>query len=144
VHDFKFRGETARSTSLAGYLEEACQAFGTTATLVPVPMHRSRKRERGYDQAAILVRAIGKATGQPMCELLVKERATPAQVGLTAAARSLNLIEAFAVRPGVPIPDAVILVDDVATTGSTLTECARVLRKAGASSVSAVVIAHGL
>ena len=61
----------------------------------------------------------------------MKDRETLTQVGLSASERSLNLIDAFVVRPGVALPDQVILIDDVATTGSTLSECARALRRAG-------------
>lgn len=144
VYDFKFRGETARAASLTALLVDACRPAGTSSALVPVPMHARRKRQRGYDQVAILAESVGKQAGLPVVEALVKDRETLTQVGLTASERSLNLIDAFAVRPGASLPNHAILIDDVATTGSTLTECARVLRYAGVQSVSAVVIAHGL
>ncbi len=79
-----------------------------------------------------------------MLEVLRKDRETRTQVGLSAAERSLNLFDAMSVRPEVVLPDQVILIDDVATTGATLSECARALRRNGVQSVSAVVIAHGL
>ncbi len=144
VHDFKFRGETARVRSLAALLSDTCRSFGVDSAVVPVPLHRKRARQRGYDQVAMLATAVGNETGQSVIEALTKERETPTQVGLSASERSLNLIDAFAVRPTASLPDHVILIDDVATTGSTLTECARALRRRGAQSVSAVVIAHGL
>jgi ComF family protein len=144
VYDYKFKGETARASSLAALLAGACSTFGADAVIVPVPMHKKRKRERGYDQVAVLATAIGKQTGQLVVDALSKDRETLTQVGLSKSERSLNLIDAFTLRPGAPLPDQVILIDDVATTGSTLTECARALRRGGVSSVSAVVIAHGL
>jgi ComF family protein len=144
VHDFKFSGETARAGSLAALLLDACTAHSVGAALVPVPMHRKRKRQRGYDQVAMLAHAVGKQTGQPVCEALAKNRDTRMQVGLSAAERSLNLFGAFVVKPDTALPREVILVDDVTTTGSTLSECARALRNGGATSVSAIVIAHGL
>jgi ComF family protein len=144
VHDFKFKGETARASSLAGLLTDACGMFGPDAVLVPVPMHAKRKRQRGYDQVAILSAAISKLTGRPIIEALEKDRETLTQIGLSASERSLNLIDAFSVRSGVWLPDQVILIDDVATTGSTLAECARALRRGGVQTVGAVVIAHGL
>jgi ComF family protein len=107
-------------------------------------MHAKRKRQRGYDQVAILSAAISKLTGRPIIEALEKDRETLTQVGLSASERSLNLIDAFSVRSGVWLPDQVILIDDVATTGSTLAECARALRRGGVQTVGAVVIAHGL
>lgn len=145
VHDFKFKGETARASSLAALLADAARSLGTDSALVPVPMHAKRKRQRGYDQVAVLATALGNLTGQPVIEALTKDRETLTQVGLSASERSLNLIDAFSLRVAVGLlPDQVVLVDDVATTGSTLSESARALRSAGVSQVSAVVIAHGL
>ena len=144
IYDFKFKGETARAPSLAGLLADACGMLGTGVVLVPVPMHAKRRRQRGYDQVGILANAVGKQAGLPVIEALAKNRETVTQVGLSASERSLNLIDAFVVRPGVALPDQVILIDDVATTGSTLSECARALRRAGVQTVGAVVIAHGL
>lgn len=144
VHNFKFRGETARARSLAELVVDATELQQAGVTIAPVPMHRSRLRQRGYDQVAILAREIAKQTGCPVVEGLAKVRSTPTQVGLDASERSLNLLDAFSVKTGVTFSGHVVLVDDVATTGSTLSECARALRASGVSSVSAVVIAHGL
>lgn len=144
VHSFKFGGETARAPSLAALLAPQCATLGPDVVLVPVPMHAKRKRQRGYDQVAILAAALGKQTGVPVISALAKERETRTQVGLSAAERSMNLIDAFAVQPGTELPDDVVLIDDVATTGSTLSECARVLRRAGVRSVNALAVAHGL
>lgn len=144
VHDFKFRGETARALSLAALLAEAARSFGTDSVLIPVPMHVKRKRQRGYDQVALLASSVGKLTGQPIVEALAKNRETLTQVGLSASERSLNLIDAFSLRADIVLPDQAVLIDDVTTTGSTLTECARTLRKNGVLSVSAIAIAHGL
>jgi ComF family protein len=121
-----------------------CVTLGTDAALVPVPLHPKRKRQRGYDQTSILANEIARRTGQPVFRGLRKARDTRQQVGLSRAERSLNLLDAFELAPGVRVPDNVILIDDVATTGATLTECAIALRNGGAKSVAAVVIAHGL
>jgi ComF family protein len=144
VHDFKFNGETARGQALAELIVGGIQGLDPDATLVPVPMHKKRKRQRGYDQVALLANAVGKATGHSVSDVLIKDRETLTQVGLSRAERSLNLIDAFTVRPDVTVPDRVILIDDVATTGSTLTECAHALLRGGATTISAAVIAHGL
>lgn len=144
IHSYKFAGETARAPHFAMLLSAACQSMGTDASLAPVPLHPKRKRQRGYEQTAILAQQIGKRTGQPMFTGLRKGRDTPQQVGLSRAERSLNLLDAFELVPGAPVPEHVVLIDDVATTGATLTECAIALRNGGATRVSAVVIAHGL
>jgi competence protein ComFC len=144
VYSFKFNGETARAPHLVGLLSDACAEIGRDIALAPVPLHPKRKRQRGYDQTALLANRVAMETGQPVFTGLEKVRNTPHQVGLSAAERSLNLLDAFAVRPGLAVPERVVLIDDVATTGATLTECAIALHKGGATSVSAVVIAHGL
>ncbi len=144
VHSYKFAGETARAFHFASLVAEACCEMGEDAALTPVPLHPKRKRQRGYEQTAILAREIGKQTKQPVFSGLRKRRATPQQVGLSRAERSLNLLDAFEVLPGLSVPAHVVLIDDVATTGATLTECAIALRNGGATLVSAVVIAHGL
>lgn len=112
--------------------------------LAPVPLHPRRKRQRGYEQTVLLARAISALTGQPLFEGLKKARDTPHQVGLSRDERALNLLDAFDVEFGGMMPDKVMLIDDVATTGATLTECAIALRRAGVREVSAAVIAHGL
>jgi len=118
--------------------------MGADAVLAPVPLHPRRKRQRGYEQTLILAREIGKRTDQQVFTGLRKGRDTPQQVGLTRAERSLNLLDAFELAPGISVPEHVVLIDDVATTGATLTECAIAVRNAGAIRVAAVVIAHGL
>lgn len=144
IHSYKFGGETARASHFASLLAAACADMGPGAALTPVPLHPKRKRQRGYEQTLLLAQAISKQTGQPVFTGLRKGRDTPQQVGLTRAERSLNLLDAFELVPGVTVPTDVILIDDVGTTGATLTECAIALRLGGASTVSAVIIAHGL
>lgn len=144
IHSYKFSGETARAPHFASLLAVACQAMGADAVLAPVPMHAKRKRQRGYDQTLILAREVSRLSSQPVFTGLRKGRNTPQQVGLSKAERSLNLLDAFELAPGTASPESVILIDDVTTTGATLTECAVALRTNGAIRVAAVVIAHGL
>lgn len=92
----------------------------------------------------MLASEVSKRTGQPVFTGLRKGRDTLQQVGLSRAERSLNLLDAFELANGVSSPDTVILIDDVATTGATLSECAIALRSGGTTRVAAVVIAHGL
>ncbi len=144
VHSYKFSGETARAPHFASLMAAACGALGADMALVPVPLHLRRKRQRGYEQTLILARAIAALTGQSVFSGLKKTRDTPHQVGLSATERSLNLLDAFEIAAGMTVPGKVVLIDDVTTTGSTLTECAIALRKNGAREVCAVAIAHGL
>jgi ComF family protein len=110
--------------------------------LVPVPVHAARQRQRGYNQAALLARALGVESGLPVVGLLERRRATVRQHGLGKAARLHNLRGAFAMREGERSPPRVILIDDILTTSATLEACAGVLRAAGAASVYGFAIAR--
>ncbi|KAA0676794.1 ComF family protein [Roseomonas genomospecies 6] len=114
--------------------------------LAPVPLHRLRLFRRRYNQAALLARAAGRQAGCPVLpDLLIRRRATPSQGGLDRSGRRRNVKGAFAVRPGLEPRVAgkrIVLVDDVLTTGATLSECARVLLRAGAERVDALTLAR--
>ena len=107
--------------------------------VVPVPLHRRRRRARGFNQAEELARHLG-----PRCRaVLVRTRATPSQTDLPAAQRHANVRAAFALRRRADVAGlTVLLVDDVSTTGATLEACARVLRLAGAREVRALTAAR--
>lgn len=142
---FKFRSDLAAGRVLADLMIERAH-FDTPdrpAALVAVPLHRSRLRERGYNQALELAKVLSPALHIPLAgDLLVRVRATAAQTGLDAAARRRNLRGAFAVANVREVPEHVALVDDVMTTGTTLRECARVLRRAGVARVDVWVLAR--
>ena len=114
--------------------------------LVPVPLHRRRLAARRFNQAALLSGALAGLTGQAHAPLmLTRTKATPKQKGLSARGRRMNVASAFAVRRGQSAKGArVVLIDDVLTTGATLTACARILRGAGALSVEALTLARVL
>jgi len=109
--------------------------------LVPVPLHSSRYRERGYNQSALLAREIALHTGIPVREMLKRHIRTRQQASKDRHERMINVSGAFSVINGLTTENACIgLVDDVVTTGSTMNECARVLRAAGARRVIAVSV----
>jgi ComF family protein len=112
--------------------------------LVPVPLRPMRKRQRGYNQAALLAGQAGKSLGIPLLNALERRGGAQTQAqAATADQRRRNVQGAFTARRNVPVAGkAVLLVDDVATTGATLDACARVLIEAGATSVSAVTVAR--
>lgn len=114
--------------------------------LVPVPLHRWRLWRRRYNQAALLARALSRATGVPADPLLLRRvRPTAGQGGLGRVARLRNVTGAFRIAPGATVALAgrhVVLVDDVLTTGATAAVCARVLRRAGAARVDVVTLAR--
>jgi predicted amidophosphoribosyltransferase len=151
IHRFKYpapglAGLDARPIALAEWLAAAAAARlpgPPPALVVPVPAHPRRLRARGFHPAGVLARAVARRLGVP-AELgaLVTTRETPSQTGLDRAARRRNVRGAFAARPGFAAPPVVALVDDVATTGATLADCARALRRAGARRVVAVCAAR--
>jgi ComF family protein len=106
--------------------------------LVPVPLHRWRIWRRGYNQAAIIARAIARLTGAPMAlDPIVRRKPTPLLRGLGRKARARAVRGAFVIRPDADVKGRhIILVDDVYTTGATANACAKALKRAGAARVS--------
>ena len=111
--------------------------------LAPVPLHSRRLRSRGYNQSALLTLELGKLTGLPVEEGLVfRTRDAPPQVqAASRQQRRSNVEDSFQCNTGLS-GEAVILVDDVATTGSTLSACAAALKDAGAGSVWGLTVAR--
>ncbi len=113
------------------------------SALIPVPLHPSRLRERGYNQALELARPLARALGIALRhDVLLRTRATPAQVNLEAKVRRRNLRGAFCIVDNAALPAHVAVVDDVMTTGTTLRECARVLLRAGVRRVDVWALAR--
>lgn len=141
VPRLKFAGDLAAGRELSALLLASLRDGERPDALVPVPLHRSRLATRGYDQALELARPLAAGLDvELVSDALYRRRATVAQTELGGRARRRNLGEAFAVRG--PVPPHVALVDDVMTTGSTLSECAQMLRAAGARRVDAWVVAR--
>jgi ComF family protein len=142
---FKFRGDLAAGRVLSELLIEraSIDLSARPDVMVAVPLHVSRLRERGYNQAFELAKPLARVLGvQIERDLLKRVRATPAQTGLDAASRRRNLLRAFAVSTRHALPPHVVLFDDVMTTGATLRECARTLRRAGAARVDVWALAR--
>lgn len=117
------------------------------ATLVPVPLHPRKARERGYNQAELLAEALARVAGgttrvEPLLRRVVD---TQTQTAFDRRTRMANLKNAFALAPGAALTPTLhyILVDDVFTTGSTLNSCARALRRSGGLNVDVVTFGHG-
>jgi ComF family protein len=121
---------------------ERLVALTGAATLVPIPVHPARRRERGYNQAALLAAALSRGSGLPVAEPLSRARETARQHHLGRAARLANLRDAFAMAPGARAPPTAILVDDILTTSATMEACAAALRGGGASAVCGLAIAR--
>ena len=144
---FKFHHDLTAGRLLAQLMAEATTMLPRPDAVVPIPLHRARLRQRGYDQALELARPLARALSLPLrANALVRVRATNAQSELDASARRRNLLDAFAVTgvaaPANALPGHVVLVDDVMTTGATLHAAARALLRAGVQRVDAWVCAR--
>lgn len=143
IHRFKYGGQRAAARDLAALLASGVHELaGSDAVVVPVPLHPQREHQRGYNQSALLARAVAGALPIMVDEhAICRVKATPAQVGLRAADRAHNLRGAFvAITPACAGKD-IVLIDDVCTTGATLRAAAQALRAAGARRVRAAVLA---
>lgn len=148
VRALKYHGATWVADDLAGWMESVVRAEWPGAEfdfLTPVPLHARRRREREYNQAELLARALGRRLGRPVRPgALRRVRATPSQTRLTVKERADNMKNAFeAGRLRALAGARVLLVDDVMTTGATLHDAARALRQGGAAEVRAVTVARG-
>jgi ComF family protein len=137
VHALKYRGYTTVVEKLAaplmlGVLDDG-RRYGA---IVPVPLHRSRLRRRGFNQAELLARAVARGINAPVSDTLQVVRRTRDQVELSAAERRANVEGAYSARNRVR--GRVLLIDDVFTTGATMSACAENLLRAGAEEVHAL------
>lgn len=144
---FKHGDGTHAATALGRWMAQAAGDLARDAELiVPVPLHRWRLFRRRYNQSALLAQAVTRLVDRPTDSgILVRRRRTPSQGGLSRPRRIANVRGAFAIagrRAEGLLGRRVLLVDDVMTTGATLSECARVLRRAGAAQVDVVTLAR--
>ena len=120
--------------------------LGEADVLIPVPLHRSRLRRRRFNQSLLLARALSRHCGVKVDpHLLMRVRATQTQGGLSSKGRTRNVAGAFRLRRGTGARVEgrnLILIDDVHTTGATLSACARSLKRAGAANVNAITLAR--
>ncbi|MEQ8344111.1 MAG: ComF family protein [Sneathiellaceae bacterium] len=144
---FKHGDRTDMAAALARRMAPAAaELLASADLLVPVPLHRRRLWRRRYNQAALLAAELARLAGRPMApRLLLRARATPSQGGRSRSGRQRNVAGAFALAPGAGARidgRHVLLVDDVFTTGATVREAARVLRRGGAAAVDIVTLAR--
>jgi ComF family protein len=151
IHLLKYDSVLPAAPVLGRLLAEAIAQLGrndgATPLLVPVPLHSSKRGERGFNQAELIVRSAAKhlPTRLEIAAVLKRQRPTHSQVGLTREERITNMRGAFRVTDPERVKGrTVIIVDDVMTTGTTVSECARVLKKAGAERVWAATVARTL
>ena len=144
IHAFKYE----KYLNIAPYFAEVMYRtfrkypeYREAAFLVPVPIHKNRKRKRGFNQAEVLANHLGKICGIPVLNALERIKNTESQTKLTREERKQNIVGAFMLAKNMEAhidKQALILIDDVCTTSATLEECARVLKEAGAREVLAL------
>ncbi|TBR12947.1 MAG: ComF family protein [Lysobacter sp.] len=139
----KFAGDLAAGRLVAQLMTERLRDVPRPQALIPVPLHRARLRQRGFNQVLELTRPLGRALDLPVLDgALVRHKLTQEQSRLSAVARRRNLKGAFEARSRLPLPAHVALVDDVMTTGATLHAAAVALKRAGVERVDAWVAAR--
>lgn len=152
IHNFKYKPYTKNlAETLASLLIEHfvlaktnTDSIWENSVLIPVPLHEKKLRQRGYNQSEELAKELAKILKIPVISnFLVKIKSTESQMHLKKEAREKNLLGAFAIKKPFDFAQGkIFLVDDVYTTGSTMEECAKVLRKAGAKTVWGIAVAR--
>ncbi len=148
VHALKYDDEIQLGPSLGRYLRAVTAEAPWPAIMeglngvVPVPLHRERLLERGYNQASFLADALALESTTPVLARAIERfQATRSQIGLSPSERTENVKGKFKADPGLVAGKVLLLVDDVFTTGATMRECASVLRDAGAEAVYGIALA---
>jgi ComF family protein len=151
IHSMKYRRNAALGDALAPHLAGYARKLGWRADLVvPVTLGKQRMNERGYNQVGLLAKPLAAMQGWRFSpQVLVRRRETRSQVGLTPLERKGNIYGAFHAEPALAAGKNILLVDDVVTTGVTLTDCSEALLRSGARNIYALTLArafphHGL
>jgi ComF family protein len=141
LHSLKYRGKRSLARPLGAWIGSEVRAleYCSPDLVVPVPLHRNRERERGFNQSALLARSAAKELGIPCSALLEKIKDTQSQTRVSRRERRENIYRAFRCKKRLEPGTVVLLIDDIYSTGSTMREASEVLRKNGAKVYGAVV-----
>ncbi|MCC6549576.1 MAG: ComF family protein [Ignavibacteriaceae bacterium] len=142
IHRVKYRNKQRMAVFLGRRHAEEIIDYYDCDILTPVPLHKLKKLERGYNQSELISRGISEVSGIPVVNALTKTKYTETQTHKSGFERRKNIYNTFVLSKGVSVEGkSVVLVDDVLTTGSTVSECARVLKENGASKVTVATLA---
>ena len=146
IHQFKYRPCRSLGRPLGHWMAENIRMVPGIDLVIPVPLHTGRLKQRGFNQALLLAHRTSETHSIPLSyDNLFRLRPTRPQVELTGEERIKNVKGAFALRqPGELADKNVVLIDDVFTTGATMNECARVLKRAGAARVTALTLSRAV
>lgn len=143
IHLYKFENIHTLAAPLGKFLARALPREQQFDVIVPMPLHWTRRWERGFNQSELLAREIGRGWNVPVKKAVGRVKPTAPQAGLTNAKRRANVSGAFRPRRGLQLNGMrVLLVDDVMTTGATAAACARALKRAGAAHVALLAVAR--
>jgi ComF family protein len=143
VHLLKYGRVSTLANPLGEMLLEAYPRDQQIDVIVPMPMHWTRRWKRGFNQASLLAKVVGRRTGIPVSAAVRRKRSAPPQAGLSSSERRKNVSGGFSPAPGSSLRGKrVLLVDDVLTTGATASACAKTLKRAGAAHVSVLALAR--
>lgn len=147
IHRFKYGRQRHLMHPLAAIMVHKMKAVGLTDVdrVIPVPLHKRRERQRGFNQAELLARVIAREMGWKLDKkVLVRLQDTRSQSDLTKQERQRNVRDAFSLFPGVSLKgEKVLIVDDIYTTGSTMDSCSRALRQAEPEAIYIISLATG-
>lgn len=147
IHEFKYNGKDYLGEPLAGLMNEFIRDYRLPIEymdfILPIPLHKSRLREREFNQAVILSEQVAGEFGKRvLADILVRSRHTKSQTELSPEKRRLNVEGSFSVKDAAAVKGAnILLVDDVLTTGATLSEASRILKQNGAGIIVAMTLA---
>jgi len=146
IHQYKYRPCRSLGRPLGSWMAGKVRQLTELDMVMPVPLHPTRLRQRGFNQALLLAHQMCEKNDIPLlCDNLYRVRPTRPQVELTGEERLKNVAGAFALRRPDAVKDrSVMIIDDVFTTGATLNECAAVLKEAGAAQVVALTLARAV
>lgn len=146
IYKFKYEGKTQLSGVIAGLMEERLRNERlSTDIIVPVPIHENKLKLRGFNQSYLVARELGKRLGKPVIDCLERIKETKEQYNLDRVERHLNIVNAFSIKLMYNIDKykSILLVDDIYTTGSTVNECSKVLKRLGAKTIYVITAATG-
>lgn len=146
IHKLKFEGKVHLAKVIAGLMKKALRNEDLEIScIVPVPIHRNRLKIRGFNQSYNIAQELGERLRKPVLDCLERTKETKEQYNLDKMQRYLNINDAFSVKSLYNISkyENILLVDDIYTTGSTVNECSKVLKKAGAKCVYVITAATG-
>jgi competence protein ComFC len=144
IHEFKYKSVINIGKIIAKLIYRSTN-IPKCDLLIPIPIHKKKLDKRGFNQSEKIVRELSILTKIPIRNLLLKATNTKSQMSIRdIKERKNNLKNSFEIKKNIPsLPQKVILIDDIVTTGSTLDECAKILKKAGVKKVVGLVLAKG-